>query len=615
MTTPSLSSTTSTVTLEGPVAELREREIRLLHDIADHIGTLGTEGAADRQRLIDASTDLREMFYLVVVIGEFNAGKSTFVNALLGDTVLPMGITPTTDMIELIRYSPLATRMPNVRDDAVREWKHPNTGIPGVVIVDTPGTGSVFSKHEQIAKNFLHRSDLVIFVISAKRAFADTERLYLELAKNYGKKIIIVINQIDLLDTKEQNDVRAFVQRQVNELLDLRPPIFMVSAKKALNGEKSGGLLSGLIGGKDDYGLNAVRTYLKETFEQVPPAKQKLLTHLELARRLLQKYVGEVQSKLSLIGADTNAAEDLQREIEQQASNLDRQLNSTLVEVHNIFEAVRKRGDKFVEKNIRIVRATIRGVDKDALQKEFERDVIGDVIQRLTSTQEFYVNALVDSGRAYWRGVLERLNRMDALLKEEAASMDAATYADQRAALQSAMMMADVEMKNYTNQQVIDSIQTDFEANIRNFAYGAVGSIGGLIAVILAIATPGHLALYPLAAIGFVVGGLVALAGGGAAVVALRTAVNRARKQLNEKIDELENTYKDSLVKLTNHERNRLLQYGKQILTPVFSQLQALAQRLRDQQAEVSSYSERLSALDKEINDMKMMQVQQERRG
>src|SRR5581483_6040553 len=129
---------------------------------------------------------------------------------------LPMGITPTTDMIELVRFAPVMTHKPKERDGTIREWEHPNTGAPGVVIVDTPGTGSVFQKHEQIAKSFLHRSDLVIFLISAKRAFAETERLYLELAKNYGKKIIVVINQVDLLDNKEQDQVKAFVQRQID---------------------------------------------------------------------------------------------------------------------------------------------------------------------------------------------------------------------------------------------------------------------------------------------------------------------------------------------------------------------------------------------------------------
>ena len=54
----------------------------------------------DRRRLRDVAKDLGEMFFLVAVIGEFNAGKSTFINALIGDRLLPMGITPTTEAID-----------------------------------------------------------------------------------------------------------------------------------------------------------------------------------------------------------------------------------------------------------------------------------------------------------------------------------------------------------------------------------------------------------------------------------------------------------------------------------------------------------------------------------
>lgn len=593
------------IVLEGPIAELREREVRLLFDVADHVGKIGANAQADRQRLLDAAADLREMFLMVVIIGEFNAGKSTFVNALLGDIVLPMGITPTTDTIELIRYSPVATRKSEIRQDGVRQWGHPNTGVPGVVIVDTPGTGSVFQKHEQIAKSFLHRSDLVIFLISAKRAFAETERLYLELAKSYGKKIIIVVNQIDLLDPREQGEVKNFVQQQIDQLLSLRPPIFMVSAKKALQGDKPGGLLSVLGAGRIDYGMDAVRAYLRETFEQVPPAKQKLLTQLELLRNITGRYRNSVQSKLSLIGADTNAAEDLQREIEQQASNLDKQQATTLQELHSVFEAIQRRGEKFIDKHIRVVRATLRGINKENLEKEFETDVIGDALTRIASTQEHYVNALVDNGRAYWRGVVERLNKMEALLREEATSMDAAAYADQRAALQVAMTMADVEMKAYTNKEVIEGIQANFAQNTRTFTYSAISGVTGIVAFLLSIATP-VIGAHALAVVGVVLGPLAALGGGGAALIIWRKAVNDARKQLHDKVQELEDSYKQSLVKLTASERNRLLQYGKQILSPVFSQLQALAHRYKEQQAEIEVFNDRAKGLETEINAVDM---------
>src|SRR5579859_6683832 len=152
-------------------------------------------------------------------------------------------------------------------------------------------------------------------------------------------------------------------------MLGLRTPIFMVSAKKALQAEKqAGGLFAGLVGSgsKDDYGMNAVRDYLRQTFEQVPPAKQKLVTQLELLRTISGRYKQAIQAKLSLIGNDANAAEDLQREMEEQASGLDKQLDATLKDIWLVFSGMQQRGHSFIERNFSVIRA-LRRVNNDTL--------------------------------------------------------------------------------------------------------------------------------------------------------------------------------------------------------------------------------------------------------
>ena len=68
----------TSIVLEGPIADAREQEVRLLHEVADILGQMGADSAADRKRLQQNAADLQEMFFLVVVVGEFNAGKSTF---------------------------------------------------------------------------------------------------------------------------------------------------------------------------------------------------------------------------------------------------------------------------------------------------------------------------------------------------------------------------------------------------------------------------------------------------------------------------------------------------------------------------------------------------------
>ncbi len=600
---------TNQVVLEGPVAELREREVRLLFDAGEHIGKMGDEGAADKARLIESAGDLREMFFIVAIIGEFNAGKSTFVNALLGDSLLPTGITPTTDMIELIRYAPTKSREPITRDDAIREWTHPNTGAPGVVIVDTPGTGSVFAKHEQVAKAFLHRSDLVIFVISAKRAFAETERIYLELARNYGKKIIIVINQIDLLEGREQTQVRDFVQKEIGELLDLRPEIFLVSAKKSLQGEKPAGLFGGGGGARGDWGMDALREYLRGSFANVPPAKQKLLTQLELLKSLVGRYRGTVTARLTLVSGDTMQAEDIQKEMEGQAGSLDKQLQAALDEMHKTFDAMRKRGNSFIDSNLSVTQA-VRGMDNDKLREEFNKQVVGGALDQVKSISEGYVNAVIDGSRSYWRSVIERLNKMEAMLRAEASTLDAATYADQHAALQAALAQANVEMKTYADNTVLEGLQANFSQNVRGFILSVTGALSGILAFLLS-AAGGITAAHALSIVFGVIFAPVALVGGGiAATVFYRRATSEARTELETSLKSLEDAYRQSLIDLTNRERSRLLQYGKQILAPVFSQLNVLADRYREQQGTLDAFTDRAKGIETDLAALPITQPQ-----
>jgi small GTP-binding protein len=594
--------------LEGALAELRERLIRLLGESAEFVGKLHGEGQQDRRRLLDAADDLREMFLLVAVIGEFNAGKSTFINALLGEPLLPSGITPTTDAIELVRYAAAPNRTPKLREGAaIREWEHPATGGTGIAIVDTPGTGSVFQQHEDIAKSFLHRSDLVVFIISAKRAFADTERLYLELARSYGKKIVVVINQTDLLDDSERQQVREFVRQQVDQMLGLRPPIFMISAKQALQRAYQGGVFAALRERPTDdpSGILALAAHLRETFEQVPPAKQKLLTRLSLLRGVLNRHQEALDGRLALIGQDTDAAQSLEQEIEHQASGLDRQLEATLKEIRAVIDGVLLRGGRFMEKNLNIVRAAFRGMDREKLAAAFEQEVLADSLTRLATAQEGYVNMLVDGGRAYWRGIIERLSKLEALLREEATGMDAAQYADQRAALQAALTVADVELRAYTDHSVLESIENNFDQNVRTFIYGTIAGIGGaaglLISALTAAATPGTL-LPPLGVLTLAIGAVALPLGGGVAYLTSQRARKDALKQLQARLAELEKTYREALSKLTAAERSRLTSYGKQILAPVFSQLSTLVARYRDQQTQLGYLVARIDALEKALN-------------
>jgi len=584
----------ASLTLEGPLAALREAEIDLLIDLADILGEMGEGAAEDRQRLTDVAQDLRELFFLVVVIGEFNAGKSTFVNALLGDMLLPTGITPTTEVIELIRYSETTDRRGTMKTESLREWAHPNTGAPGVAIVDTPGTGSIFQRHETTAKAFLHRSDLVIFLISAKRAFAQTERLYLEMAKNYGKKIILVVNQVDLLEPTEQAQVRRFIEQQVKELLNIQPLLFMVSAKEALSGSSTPSPLG------ERGGIDAVRAHLRGVFAEAPPAKQKLLAQLDTAENITRRYFDQVRAKADLVLADTSKVREVQQELQQQSLGMDAQLKSARAEIDNVFNGIRQRGMNFIDANLS-ARRLRRTVNREKLQADFQDVVIGRALRDINEATGDYVNAVVDQSRTYWRGVIERLNQLRQLLEQELPGLDKNMYAEQREGLEDAIRVAEAEIKTYSTGRIVDDLQQTFEANMNTFTTSALAAVGGWIATILAIAAPGP--LVGAAAAAFVIAAPVAAVGSLAALRYYQRATTTTRNEFREKVDRLEQTYHTALDDLTRKERGRLANYGSQVLTPIFSRLEVLASRYNDQKTRLDNFLKRVESLRKGIRE------------
>ena len=142
--------------------------------------------AADQSALASSIRQLDELF-LLVVVGEFNAGKSAFINALVGDTVLAEGVTPTTAQIQVLRYGETATS--TVDANGVRRINAPVDLLRDLQIVDTPGTNAIVREHERLTAEFVPRSDLVLFVTSADRPFTATRwraRRRLRLTRAYA---------------------------------------------------------------------------------------------------------------------------------------------------------------------------------------------------------------------------------------------------------------------------------------------------------------------------------------------------------------------------------------------------------------------------------------------
>jgi predicted GTPase len=156
----------------------------LLGDIREALTRFGATD--DDQRALAASIHQLDELFLLVIVGEFNAGKSAFINALVGDTVLQEGVTPTTARIHVLRHGEATSTA--IDDRGMQVVSAPAELLRDLHIVDTPGTNAIIREHERLTAEFVPRSDLVLFVTSADRPFTETERAFLEAIRDWGKK-------------------------------------------------------------------------------------------------------------------------------------------------------------------------------------------------------------------------------------------------------------------------------------------------------------------------------------------------------------------------------------------------------------------------------------------
>ena len=159
---------------------IRRREYELITNLLEVIPRIDGLGEEQVTQMRDALFHADHP-YMMVFVGPFSAGKSSLINALLGEhDLLSIGPTPTTDRISILRWGEEPSRNRSGEVDTVF---YPSPLLQKVSFVDTPGLESVFQKHEDITRRFLHRSDTVLLVMLATQAMTARNVEYLQAAQ------------------------------------------------------------------------------------------------------------------------------------------------------------------------------------------------------------------------------------------------------------------------------------------------------------------------------------------------------------------------------------------------------------------------------------------------
>jgi small GTP-binding protein len=346
-----------------------------------------------------------DRLFLLVIIGEFNAGKSAFVNALAGARVLEEGPTPTTTRLQILRYGPTPGR--HIEQASVDVITSPVELLRDLDIVDTPGTNAIFREHERLTSEFVPQADLVLFVTSADRPFTESERAFLENIRNWGKKIVVVINKIDVVERPEDREqVKRFVAEHAQTLLGTKPEIFTISARAALRRKLAEDAQTTVAG--DEFA--ELERYIASTLDQRERMRLKLLNPLGIGLRLTTTVRDTIRGRLELLGHDLQTIADIDSQLGVYRTDLSREFEFRLSEIDNVLQQFENRGMAFFDDTLRIGRIPDL-LNKARLQREFEKTVVADVPQQIEKQVHDVIDWMVASELRQWQAVNEHVSR------------------------------------------------------------------------------------------------------------------------------------------------------------------------------------------------------------
>src|SRR5688572_1514152 len=157
----------------------------------------------DSGRVIADLRDRIEEPFMFVIVGEVKAGKSSFINALLGDPdICAVAPSPMTDTIQQIMYGDVY-KVEEV-SPYLRRVFQPDEILREIAIVDTPGTNTIIKHHQEITERFIPGSDLVVFVFEAKNPYRQSAWDFFDfMHAEWHKKIVFVLQQKDLMNEQD----------------------------------------------------------------------------------------------------------------------------------------------------------------------------------------------------------------------------------------------------------------------------------------------------------------------------------------------------------------------------------------------------------------------------
>lgn len=558
----------------------------LLNDLRASLIQFGA-APEDHEILAHSISQLDELF-LLVVVGEFNSGKSAFINALLGQKLLKEGVTPTTTQINVLRFGEMQER--RVESENLHTLTAPVELLAELNIVDTPGTNAIMRQHEAITQQFVPRSDLVLFVTSADRPFTESERAFLEQIRDWGKKVIIVLNKVDLFQSREELDlVVAFISENALSLLGITPEIFPVSARLALRAKLGEtGLWKASL-------FEPLEKYIQNTLDEKGRLSLKFMNPLGVGFFLVNKYSSITNSRLELLKTDFATLQDVDSQLGLYQQDMQRDFDFRMSDIENVLFEMERRGQDYFDETLRLPRV-LDLLNKTRIQKEFEQRVVADVPQQIETKVNERIDWLVEANLKQWQAVMEHIADRRRQ-HEERIIGDAAGgsfHYDREKLIEGVGKEAQRVVDTYDRQAEARSMAEGAQTAVAALAATEVGAVGlGTLITILATTASAD-------ATGIILASVIALLG----LFIIPARKRQAKAQLREKIANLREQLTHSLRTQFEHEMERGMLNIKDAIAPYSRFVRSEQSKLAEVQSKLAETKTGLERLKVQVGEV-----------
>ncbi|MCC6573457.1 MAG: dynamin family protein [Planctomycetes bacterium] len=435
---------TLTQRLDEKIAAGIAEERKLLGDLRDMLVKQDFDNLIVEQ--VTGLKDHLEDLFLLVIVGEVKAGKSSFINTLLNADVCKVGAIPTTDKIHVLKHGEVERE--RIHEEFLVERQLPYDSLKNINIVDTPGTNSIVKRHGEITESFIPRCDLVLFTTSVDRPFSETEHQFLELiVRQWAKKILFIVTKKDIKEPHELEEIQKFVAESTKKFFDFEPKIFMVSAKQARVAKQSQDAAL-----YESSGFKALEDYLFTTLSEGEKLQLKLESPVNSAISICDQSLAEFDRRISALKDDKKVLENIKQQLDQSEADLKENYGRFILEIDNVIYEMERRGRNWIDDTVKITNIGIlRSAER--FRARFKEEVIKDYEIKIDEVLSRAVDWFMKKYLKVWQDTTEY-------------------FADQAAKRKHEGMVGKVTQRfEYNREQIYDLVRANARDKIKHFDY------------------------------------------------------------------------------------------------------------------------------------------------